>query len=478
MGINRLRTPNELYSFGNVIQPHAVYLNGKFYVASAKQSDGKAYILVFDPSDGSVTEIQLQMPTYPDTTYGSGDVHIVPALNIIDQNTLIAVGGRHVGGTYHVEIIDLVNNTSTVYDSGVGDSTYHIVIRRSDGKFIIFMRYKDDTGYGHLYYQEFDPATGTFGSLTKVTSYTGGASAVGFGLGYDYDTNRYIIYITPDWAKRYAIEFDVETMTFYDLNGNQLTLPVDITTLTEVAGDLKTNIIKYNGYLYMIITKDVDGDGNTEMVLQKMDLSGSVVSYQVLLDDIDITNYWNDDYSGMVYYKNGKLYALYTTPSNVKYIEFDESLNITEIYSYTVPSGEAPFRPHPVFVDLSENRYELFEALATGEDDHDQTSSILEASYPLYVNVYYVAYPEIKLISYTDYVKAKVNTQFNIDVTLENTGYESGNVYVQLIDHNGNVVDEKTGIIDPNQQVTFTLTGTAPSKVYKYIWKIRYGVQQ
>ena len=465
--LKHLKTTAKNYSWGNIAFPHALYNpdTGKFYLATAKKSDGKAYLVEID-KNGNVRELQLQMPTYPDSTYGNGDCHIIPAIIWLDDSKtkIVAVGGCHVSGTFHVEIIDVVNwQSKKVIDSGIY-GTYHILIRKSTGEIIIFFR---KVGEGELYYVKYDPSDDSFSSAVQVTSYSGGG-AKGFNLGYDYDTNRYILTITPDWNTYYVIEFDAETEKFYDINGNELTLPVDPTTQYHPSRKI-LEVIKYGGYVYGHFIGDIDGDDNDELAYCKFDLSGNEVKYVVLADDIDTTNYWKGDYRA---YQPDTQHIFIQTPTVVKYAEIDENLSVTDIVSTTPDT--APLRAKLVYVDIYANNYEIYNALATGEDYHDQSSEILQASNPQYLNVYYVEElkPEFRITSYPTTVSGKPSETKTISVTIENQGNAEGTVQVRIKDHNGNVVASQQQTIGAGQSYTFNMTISLPSSVGSYTWSI------
>ena len=82
----------------------------------------------------------------------------------------------------------------------------------------------------------------------------------------------------------------------------------------------------------------------------------------------------------------------------------------------------------------------------------------------------------IELVDYTSEVRVKVGTQFQVNVTLKNNNTTDTQVYINLIDHNGNVVDQVTDTLLAGQQKTYILKGVAPSVVNTFTWKIEYGV--
>jgi len=466
--LNHLRTTSKEYSWGNIAFPHALYnpSTQKFYLATAKKSDGKVYIVEID-KNGNVRELQLQMPTYPDSTYGDGDCHIVPAIIWLDDSKtkIVAVGGDHVGGSFHIEIIDVVNwQSEKVIDSGIYGS-YHILIRKSTGEIIIFYR---NNSNGHLYYVKYNPSNDSVSSPVQVTTASSGESAKGISMGYDYDTNRYIIVVTPDWTMYYYIWFDAETEKFYDIDGNELTLPVDPTTQYHPSRKVGAPV-KYGNYIYAQFVGDIDNDDNNELAYCKFDTSGNEVKYVVLADDIDTTNYWGGDYSVC---QPDPQHIFIITPTVVKYAEIDENLSVTDIISTTPDT--APLRAKLIFIDMYANNYELYNALATGEDYHDQSNEILQASNPQYLNIYYVEElkPEFKITNYPTTVSGSPNESKTISITVENQGNADGDCTVRIKDHNGNVVAEQTKTITAGGSATYSLQITLPSTTGTYTWTI------
>ena len=373
------------YSWGNCIYPHALFnpSTRKYYLPTVKKATKKAYLLEIDRS-GNIRELELQMPIYPDTTYGNGDCHCIPALIWLDRTfrKIVAVGGEHVGGTFRIEVVDVEAwSSEKVIDSGI-DGTYHILIRKSSGEIIIFYR---NNSNGHLYYVKYDPSTDTVSTPVQVTTYSGDSSRA-MHLGYDFDKSLYMISVTPNWSDWYTFYFDAENEKFYDLNENELTPPFDPTTLPTHFDGYRFPITKYNGYIYGIFQTDIDNDGNRELILAKMDISGSIVDYEILVDDMDITNYWPGAYDGYVFLSENQLYGIYTAAKTVKAIKFDVNLNITELASITLDI--AALRLRPIYIDVYNNTIEDCGAAATGEDDHDQSSEINEASNPQNLHVY------------------------------------------------------------------------------------------
>jgi len=82
----------------------------------------------------------------------------------------------------------------------------------------------------------------------------------------------------------------------------------------------------------------------------------------------------------------------------------------------------------------------------------------------------------IELVDYTKEVKVQVGVQFQVNVTLKNNNTTDTQIYVKLIDHNGNTVDQITDTLPAGTQKTYTLSGTAPNVVNAFTWKIEYGV--
>ena len=78
------------------------------------------------------------------------------------------------------------------------------------------------------------------------------------------------------------------------------------------------------------------------------------------------------------------------------------------------------------------------------------------------------------IISCPSLVVADPGASFTVTVEVHNVGDESDTFTIELIDHNGNVVDSVVGVaIDPCASATVDLTGTAPTTEGRYTWKVR-----
>jgi len=76
------------------------------------------------------------------------------------------------------------------------------------------------------------------------------------------------------------------------------------------------------------------------------------------------------------------------------------------------------------------------------------------------------------IIEYTETVTVAPRQTFTVNVTVKNEGGSRGTCTVRLIDHNGNTVSENTVSVDPNSNVTVSLSGIAPDVEGSYTWKI------
>ena len=91
------------------------------------------------------------------------------------------------------------------------------------------------------------------------------------------------------------------------------------------------------------------------------------------------------------------------------------------------------------------------------------------------LTTYAPAYPKFVLVDITPTsVNVKVGSTFTVTIVIRNDGNASGICKVSLIDHEGNVQDEKSKIIDPGQEATFTLTGVAPTYVTVVPYRIKW----
>jgi len=461
--LETIGTSSSEYSWGNIVYPHALYNpdTGKFYLATAKKSDGKAYLVEID-KNGNVRELQLQMPVYPDTTYGSGDCHIIPAIIWLDDSKtkIVAVGGDHVGGSFHIEIINVETwESEKVIDSGI-HGTYHILIRKSTGEIIIFYRNNDN---GYLYYVKYNPSDDSISSAVQVTS----NEAKGFSFGYDYDNNKYVVIVTPDWSNRYFMLFDAESEKFYDLNGNELTLPVDSTTLVGTTKNIY-NVVIVNNKLVFYINSDHDNDGVTEMLLVVTDRSLTTLGK---IEIADVTTDHKSNYRGFVL--NDGLETIYFTKDKIVYGVIDpDTPQITNTIEITPEF--TPFRGKEVYVDIANNSWNTTIAIAVKEDTNTYTDEIVEASNPSKLYVVYATTPQ-PLFSITNYpstISGTPSETKTVNITVANNGDTDGDCTIRIKDHNGTVVAEQTKTIVAGSSETYSLSITLPSSSGTYTWTI------
>ena len=91
------------------------------------------------------------------------------------------------------------------------------------------------------------------------------------------------------------------------------------------------------------------------------------------------------------------------------------------------------------------------------------------------LTTYAPAYPKFVLVDITPtLVNVKVGSTFTVTVVIRNEGAAPGTCKVSLIDHEGNVQDEKSKVIDPGQEATFTLIGVAPTYVTVVPYRIKW----
>ncbi len=83
----------------------------------------------------------------------------------------------------------------------------------------------------------------------------------------------------------------------------------------------------------------------------------------------------------------------------------------------------------------------------------------------------------IVVVNYTKEVSVKVGGSFTVNITLENQTSNDQNIYIKLIDNNGNVQDQVTDTLNAGEQKQYQLKGTAPNTVNRFEYKIEYGVQ-
>lgn len=77
------------------------------------------------------------------------------------------------------------------------------------------------------------------------------------------------------------------------------------------------------------------------------------------------------------------------------------------------------------------------------------------------------------MTKYTARIVEKIGNQFTVDVELTNTGNFDKTVTVELIDHNGVVVDSAQVSIPANSSTLISLVGTTPITAGIYSWKVR-----
>ncbi len=83
--------------------------------------------------------------------------------------------------------------------------------------------------------------------------------------------------------------------------------------------------------------------------------------------------------------------------------------------------------------------------------------------------------PHFTITQYTDSVTVNPGDTFGVDWTVVNDGDASDTFTIELLDHNGTVVDSYTHptALDPSGSATGQLSGTAPSEPGTYTWKLQ-----
>ncbi|RLB80044.1 MAG: hypothetical protein DRH17_12650 [Deltaproteobacteria bacterium] len=251
--------------------------DGKFYDTGVR--DTKVWL--FEAGyDGSFKELYLFDNAY-DPAIGSNDPHGEASCEWIDENKtkMVCVGGAH--GQYtpmKYAIVDVEQWSVTKSgDFGSINLTYPIPVKLPNGKIRYFFRRGPDVN--EYVYTDFDPSTETFSDFTSFT--TGGSKSVPCILGKDFDTGRYIFgFSAQSYTDLRIVLFDPSTEKWYDPDGTELSLPIDV---SGSAGYILQQI--GDGYMYKKNNRYVacrPNSDQTALICEIRDISFNVVaSYQI-----------------------------------------------------------------------------------------------------------------------------------------------------------------------------------------------------
>ena len=103
---------------------------------------------------------------------------------------------------------------------------------------------------------------------------------------------------------------------------------------------------------------------------------------------------------------------------------------------------------------------------------YNKTTSTVDDSKPLTVNVTSGGEPHFVIVDYPIKVQVNADEEFQVKVTIKNDGQQAFTCYVAMYDHKGNRQDYAQPSIDVNAEYTLYLTGKAPSYAGTYTWKI------
>ena len=120
--------------------------------------------------------------------------------------------------------------------------------------------------------------------------------------------------------------------------------------------------------------------------------------------------------------------------------------------------------------DFNRTLNDISDAQAYGFD----TAVIYDPSTDTY-SLATAGYPKFVLVDITPTsVNVKVGSTFTVTVVIRNEGTAPGTCKVSLINHEGAIQDEKSKVIEPGQEATFTLTGVAPTYVTVVPYRIKW----
>ena len=80
--------------------------------------------------------------------------------------------------------------------------------------------------------------------------------------------------------------------------------------------------------------------------------------------------------------------------------------------------------------------------------------------------------PAFTIVSYPEKVQVEPEKQFDIKVSVKNTGDLGGTCLVRILDHENNEVQSQSKTIGAGDTETFVFTATAPKDYGTYKWKI------
>ncbi len=431
--------------------------------------------LVEVDKQGNYRELQLFENAY-DPTYGEDDDHGVPSIVWIEEGKkILAVGGSHTIYTPKKwAVVDVENWTITASgDFGSESLGNTVLVKTNDGKISLFVVWEDpnDNNKRKVRWYEFDPSNNTWTLVGLVTSTE---SKTVWLAGYNIDNGNVLITIAmPGTYGPFAlVQFDPVNKKFLDVNGNELTLPFDHSTLFEV--DRYTAYI-INGYVYA----ELYDSTNLAMYVKKYDLSHNELASKELCSQANGVNTAYLYTTSALLYFDGKLWVIYRDNDNkttIATVDLD-TLDLTVMYKSS--SNDIVFWPVPE--RYMNGTFVWHNTLDTsGQDNWATEASGDHITYIVFIDNETItttttpAEPHFKFGTYPISVTASPGQNVTLNYQVINDGGSGGDVTLRIKDSNGTIVYSKTVYLDAGADTTIAATITAPSSegTYNYTAEI------
>ena len=409
--------------------------------------------------NGTCRSLQLFVNDY-DPAFGEDDYHGTPSIEWIEEGSkILAVGGGHGQYTPMKWAVIDVNSWSIVASGDFGDTplTYPSLIKTADGNISLFVA-DESSGTRYVRWYEFDPTTNSWSDNGLITSEE--SKWVGL-IGWNIDTGYAILGVPHPgtYTPLALIQFDPNTKKFYNMSGDELSLPIDNSELPAIA---KGAVIIYNNTVYVIWRDDSDRPH-----IRIYDLDGN------LLKDILLphgSTVYPTASASLTYHKTMMLIA-YRNPDNRFELDiFDiETENLVQLYI-----SDSTDMPEYIQFERHRNGALVWHNVidTTGSRDWN-----VEASDDHVTHIVFIDVPEntsifiITEIVYSKYVQR--NTVHTIYVRVRNVGDTEGTAKIRLYDHNNNVIATKTVTIASGESAYVEIySDKALLPVGWYTWSI------